>query len=205
MRRTGLLGGLVAGSLIACGPAVDDGATSSSGTGSASTIEASATSATSDAPTTSGSTSEVSSSTTTTAGTTTTTTTTAGTTGPADPVCAAAAAIEIKDAIAIPAMGPAWEPGESVTIQVTLHNAGSEDFLDYPGIRVQADHPGVTTVMPEDWLFALLLAQDNSLMVTFTAAADVPAPSVVTFTIAVGVLNQECPGLMQTGLPVDLQ
>lgn len=196
----------MAGSLIACGPAVDDGGASSSGTGSASTSEASATSATSEAPTTSGSTSEVSSSTTTTsAGTTTTTTTTAGTTGPADPVCAAAAAIEIKDAIAIPAMGPAWEPGESVTIQVTLHNAGSEDFLDYPGIRVQADHPGVTTVMPEDWLFALLLAQDNSLMVTFTAAADVPAPSVVTFTIAVGVLNQECPGLMQTGLPVDLQ
>ena len=195
----------MAGSLIACGPAVDDGATSSSGTGSVSTSEASTGTTTSDAPTTSGSTSEVSSSTTTTAGTTTTTTTTAGTTGPADPVCAAAAAIEIKDAIAIPAMGPAWEPGESVTIQVTLHNAGSEDFLDYPGIRVQADHPGVTTVMPEDWLFALLLAQDNSLMVTFTAAADVPALSVVTFTITVGVLNQECPGLMQTGLPVDLQ
>lgn len=211
MHRACLLAGLVAGAAAACGPSVDDtdgGATSS--TAASTSTSTSTSTATEDASTGTPTTGETSGSTGVTGDASATSessaATTADTTGPVDPaVCAGAAAIELKDATATPEMGPGWEPGESVMIGVTLHNAGAADFLSYPGIRVVADHPGVTAAMPENWLFALLLGQDNQLSVSFTAAADVPAPSVVTFTIEVVVLNQSCPGLMRVDLPVDLQ
>lgn len=198
-----LLAGLLAGCLTACGPSVDGtGDTSSTSSASSTTSSTTSTSTedtstgeatTSFTPTTSGS-SGVSDA------------TSGGSTGGTDSgVCTAAALIELKDPVATPDMGPTWGPGESVMIGVTLHNPGPEDFLTYPGIRVVADHPGVTAVMPENWLFALLVGQDNPLTVSFTAAPDVPAPAVINFTIEVTVLNEGCVGLMQVVLPVDLQ
>lgn len=212
LRRAPLLLAL----LTACGPeSPDDTTGTSSGDGtstSTSTTTATATTdasstgllttdapATTDAPTTDAPTTDA---TTTDA---TATSTTSASTGAVDPaVCDAAALIELKDPIATPDPPPNWSPGGMVTIGVTLVNTGPTDFNEYPGIRVTADHPGVTAAIPENYLFALFAGMENTLSVTFMAAPDVPSPSVVTFTIEVVALNESCPGLMQIQLPVDV-
>jgi hypothetical protein len=205
MSRASVLAGLLAGSLTACGPSVDGTGNTTSSTASTSSSTSSSSSSTSTEDTSTGE--ATTSFTPTSSGSSGgADATSGGSTGSPDPVvCSAAALIELKDPSATPDMGPTWGPGEGVMIGVTLHNPGPEDFLTYPGVRVVADHPGVTARMPETYLFALLVGQDNPLAISFTAAPDVPAPAVVNFTIEVTVLNEGCLGLMQVVLPVDLQ
>lgn len=125
-------------------------------------------------------------------------------TGSFDPVvCAAAQPIAIKSAKATPVDGPTWSPGEAVTIEALLFNAGPADFNNYPGIRVTADRPDVVSDAPENWLFALFAGMENSLPVVFTAdPAAKPGP--VTFTIEVVVLGQSCPDLARFEIDVPL-
>ena len=125
-------------------------------------------------------------------------------TGSFDPiVCAAAETIGITSAKATPVDGPTWSPGEAVTIEALLFNAGTADFNNYPGIRVTADRPDVVSDAPENWLFALFAGMENSLPVVFTAdPAAKPGP--VTFTIEVVVLGQSCPDLARLEIEAPL-
>lgn len=125
-------------------------------------------------------------------------------TGSFDPVvCDAATKIGITGAKATPADGPTWSPGEAVTIEALLFNAGTDDFNTYPGIRVTADRPDVVSDAPENWLFALFAGMENSLPIVFTAdPAAKPGP--VTFTIEVVVLGMSCPDLARLEIEAPL-
>lgn len=203
---------------LACGPAgpEDPSASGSSGSSGASGSSSSS-SGTTLAPTSSGSTSEgATSEASTTSGTTAGPTSEAmsSSTGASDssgsssggvsPLCEAAALLQMKDPVATPNMGPTWEPGEGVTVGVTLFNPGAVDFTDYPGIRVSADHPGVTPAMAENWLFALLAGMEAPITVDLVAAPDVPAPSTITFTIELTLLNHTCPDLPKLELALEI-
>lgn len=209
---------LCAALALACGPSGPQEPTASGSGGSSGASESSSSGATTLSPTSSGSTSEGGTSEGVTTGETTAGPTTeamsstsvgpggssGSSSGGSSTVCDAAALLEMKDAVATPDVGPTWEPGESVTVGVTLVNPGAVDFTDYPGIRVSADHPGVTPEMAENWLFALLAGMETPITVSLMAAPDVPAPSTITFTIELAVLNQTCPGLPSLELAVEI-
>lgn len=205
---------------LACGPAgpEEPTASGSSGSSGASGSSSSSSSGTTLTPTSGGSTSEgatseASTTSATTAGPTSeavsSTSTGAsdssgGSSGGVSPVCEAAALLQMKDPVATPAMGPTWEPGEGVTVGATLFNPGAVDFTDYPGIRVSADHPGVTPAMAENWFFVLFAGMEAPITVDLVAAPDVPAPSTITFTIELTLLNHTCPDLPKLELALEI-
>jgi hypothetical protein len=78
-----------------------------------------------------------------------------------------------------------------------LHNPGQAFWL-YPGILVEADHPGVTSANPTNYLYGIENNASAPLSVVFDAAGNVPGGTVVNFTIHVDALNPGCPGLAQT-------
>lgn len=191
MRALSLLSMFAAASL-ACGPAAPDDTSAVAsdappGTSSdASTGTTGAATGTGDPPTTTAATS------------------TGSTTAPADPaVCAAAELLELAAVKATPVAGPTWSPGEQLVIEATLRNPSGADFLAYPGIRVAADHPDVTSDAPENWLFALLAGTDEIVAVVFLAAP-AAAPATVRFTVEIVALNQACPDLARTTVEVPL-
>lgn len=94
--------------------------------------------------------------------------------------CAALAPLVLSD----PTASPGWSPGEAGTIAVTLTNTGAVD-LQYPGITVESDHPGVTSGNPTNYFFAMFPGTSMPLGVGFVADASLPSGTAVGFTIRV--------------------
>jgi len=83
----------------------------------------------------------------------------------------------------------AWIAGEALTITVTLTNQGDESFNWYPGVKLTADHAGVTVTGSEFWFYAIFAGMSLEASFEATAAADVPAGTTVTFEASVVALN----------------
>jgi len=121
---------------------------------------------------------------------------TSSTTGSAEDmaICTAAKAIALLEPTAVAESEP-WNPGEVITVGAILHNTGGADFLYYPGIKVSADHPLVTSGQPENWFYAIFADMQSPLGVTFVADESIAPGAAVTFTIEVVVLGKSCPDL----------
>lgn len=90
-----------------------------------------------------------------------------------------------------------WSPGESALVNVIMTNTSNAD-INYPGIRMESDHPGVTTTAPYNALFLIGAQQMAELGVTFDADAAIPAGTTVTFTVTLhNIMNESCPDLPQ--------
>lgn len=201
---------------IACAGAGDDAGESEASGGSGSTsatstssASASSTSAATTSTATSTATGTATEGTATDAGSTGTTALTSPpeTTGaPPDDaaLCAAAAKIFPIMPSAEPVTPPGWGPGESINVFVVLDNTGP-DFNWYPGIRVSADHPQVTSENPENWFYAIFSGPSAPIGVGFTADPSIPPGTLVTFTIETTVLNVECPDLPSITLEVTIE
>lgn len=173
---------------VGCGPrtsSVDGGDTAASGTGETGTTTGAGTESDDGG-------SFTTMPTTMTASTSTTTDGTDEETGGVPELCDHLAQLVLSDPFATP-QADAWFAGTSITVGATMTNPLPYGFNWYPGIRVSADHDGVTSAAPENNFFALLEDSSEQISVVFDAADDVPPDTVVTFTIEVFALNQDCP------------
>ena len=124
---------------------------------------------------------------------------------PDDPaLCEAAKLLLPESPTATPASPPTWGAGEAIEIAASLHNTGA-DFNWYPGIQVSADHPLVTADVAENWFYALFADQSLAIGVSFVADPEIPAGTVVTFTIHAAVLNTDCPDLASTTVQATIE
>jgi hypothetical protein len=90
-----------------------------------------------------------------------------------------------------------WSPGESAVVNVIMTNTSSID-INYPGIQIESDHPGVTAAVPNNSLFLIGGTQMAELGVTFDADAAIPPGTVVTFTVTLhNIMNESCSDLPQ--------
>lgn len=82
-----------------------------------------------------------------------------------------------------------WEPGEALTISITLTNQSDDDFSWYPGVVLASDVDGIQIQPPLFWFYAIF--GNDSLEATFTATpkATVPSGTAVTFSTVPAVLN----------------
>ena len=95
-------------------------------------------------------------------------------------------------------LDPAWVPGSSIAVGATLDNTGVIDVFTYPGLRVESDHPGVTSRAPANHLFGLPAGTQSPIQVVFDADDTVSPGTEVEFTLHVDALNQECTTLDTT-------
>jgi hypothetical protein len=114
-----------------------------------------------------------------------------GTTGSFDP-CVDFELLRIDSVSANSSSGLTWMPGASGEVGATLAVDGTEGFFNYPGIRVSADHPGLTSLTPENWLFGIIPGQPAWLGVSFDAASDIAPGTTVNFTIEATSLEESC-------------
>ncbi len=114
------------------------------------------------------------------------------TTGALPEGCFGIDTVALLDPVVTPIDADSWSPGGSVTVGATLSNPGP-DFVDYPSIVVESDHPQVTSAAPNNSLFAILTGQAVPLSVVFIADRAVPPGTEVTFTIRMATLETVCP------------
>lgn len=107
--------------------------------------------------------------------------------------CAGIDVIELLDPYVTPIDAATWLPGGSVMVGATMHNGGSEDFLDYPSIIVESDDPLVTSGAPGNQLFGILAGDSVDIFVQFDADDAITPGSDVTFTIRMATLDTPCP------------
>jgi hypothetical protein len=155
-------------SLAACGGNVVEGAG-----GDASTKAASST----DTGGSGGEGGSTSTSTSTSTTTSTSTSTVTGTGGAPSMECATLEAIVLSN----PVVTPALSAGGTSTIMVTLTNTSGQG-IDYPGIVVEPDHPGITPGSAYNAFFVIFAGQENALDVMFTVDPSVPKGTKVGFT-----------------------
>ncbi len=89
----------------------------------------------------------------------------------------------------------AWSPGEDLLVSVSLTNASGEDYMAYPGVRLEADQSWATVESPDFSFFGLFAGQSNEAFFTVHAAAEAPVGATVTLTTTVFALNCETSGL----------
>jgi len=90
-----------------------------------------------------------------------------------------------------------WSPGESALVNVLMTNTSNAD-INYPGIIMESDHPGVTTAAPYNALFLIGAQQMAELGITFDADPAIPVGTVVTFTVTMqNIMNESCSDLPQ--------
>lgn len=67
-----------------------------------------------------------------------------------------------------------WEPGETLTLQVILHNNWDDDYLWYPGVLVSSSDEGLQIPEPGgDWRYALFGHTEELMNIPVVADAAV--------------------------------
>lgn len=69
-----------------------------------------------------------------------------------------------------------WEPGESLTVYVMMENMRAEDYMYYPGVLVETDHPGVIVPAPGGgWFYGIFGLDRQELAMQVQAAPEIAA------------------------------
>ena len=120
----------------------------------------------------------------------------AGGAGPS-PQCLEMAAIVLSD----PMVSPGWGPGETATVTITMTNPTAAD-VQYPGVGVSPDHPGVTPPVASNTFFVVFAGTSVPIDVGFMADASVPAGTAVGFQASlIDLEGTPCPNV--AGLAFD--
>ena len=88
-----------------------------------------------------------------------------------------------------------WAAGEVLTLTVAMTNEMDEDYMAYPGVRLEADVDWVAFEPAEFMWYGLFAHQTLIATFTVTPAVDAPAGSEAMFTASVMALNCETSGL----------
>jgi hypothetical protein len=87
------------------------------------------------------------------------------------------------------------EPGDDITLTVTLDNPGPLDHNWYPGVQVVSNDAGVTPLGYGDWLYALAAHHSASLSSGFHVDGSMVPGTVVRFVLSAAALNVRCHGV----------
>lgn len=69
-----------------------------------------------------------------------------------------------------------WEPGESLTVYVMMENMRAEDYMYYPGVLVETDHPDVIVPAPGGgWFYGIFGLGREELAMQVQAAPEIAA------------------------------
>lgn len=96
------------------------------------------------------------------------------------------------------------EPGEDLTLTVTLNNPGPLDHNWYPGVAMVSNDPGITVLGFGDWLYALLAHTSASLSTRFHVDSSLPPGTVARFVLSAAALNVHCRGVatLEYSIPI---
>ncbi|MFO0553512.1 MAG: hypothetical protein U0271_34335 [Polyangiaceae bacterium] len=110
-------------------------------------------------------------------------------------VCTSLKSITISNVEFVGAAGDqVWAPGETAEFNVTLTNSGADNF-NYPGVGVTADEPGFSST--GNTLFGIFANQSTVVPVSVIADPTVTSGTMVTLTMTVNTINEQCAGLDQ--------
>ena len=83
-----------------------------------------------------------------------------------------------------------WEPGEWLTVQVTMENMRADDYMAAPGVLIGTDHPDV--IIPEpggNWFYGIFGLDREDLPIRVQADAGIAEGEQVTFTLTLTSLG----------------
>ena len=84
-----------------------------------------------------------------------------------------------------------WEPGESLSVSVTMCNEGTMDHTYYPGVTLSEIYPSpdITINYPEFWWYGMFAGQCESAGFTLTASGSIASGTQVDLLAEATVLN----------------
>lgn len=83
-----------------------------------------------------------------------------------------------------------WEPGETLTIWVTMENMRADDYMAYPGVLVESDRDDVVVPDPGgNWFYGIFGLDREDLSMVVEATASAPEGVEVTFTLSLTSLG----------------
>ena len=84
-----------------------------------------------------------------------------------------------------------WEPGESLSVSVTMCNEGTMDHGYYPGVTLSEIYPSpdITINNPEFWWYGMFAGQCESAGFTLTASGSIASGTQVDLLAEATVLN----------------
>ena len=99
-----------------------------------------------------------------------------------------------------------WSPGGALSVTVTLTNDSGEDYMAYPGVRLESDADWAVVEVEDFTFFGLFADTSSQAFFTVLATEDASVGDEVVLTVTVFALNCETSGLGECpyALPLDI-